>query len=186
MQLMLHSLQTFLKLLSSGLRLARLVKSCCHAASSTFNPNAVSLSGPNPAWELCSAVVRLTCAPPRRNLSCSRARFTKTIICLQVCLCCCTYMVIKFLSCGNGRCAELNFPFRETFAVSLMGHLRTYIFHNIKDHAYNSLSPGHGPRLMLEAFSFVATIAELSRNFARNFLKTDILTTCVTQNFCEN
>ena len=39
------------------------------------------------------------------------------------------------------------------------------MFHDIKDHAYNSLFPGHAPRPLLEAFSFVATVAELSQIF---------------------
>ena len=38
----------------------------------------------------------------------------------------CIRQVIKILASGNGRFAELNFPFRETFAVSFVGHLHTY------------------------------------------------------------
>ena len=69
--------------------------------------------------------------------------------------------VVEILASGNGRFAKRNFPFRETFAASFAGHF--LIIHDRKDDASNSSFPGHGPRPMLEAFSFVATIADLSR-----------------------
>ena len=95
--------------------------------------------------------------------------------------------VMKLLASANGRFAKRSFPFRETFAKLSRYLWRNILhaFHDDKDHAYNSLFPGHGPRPKLEAFSFVVAIAELDyrgsfAKFCEGFLKTDILTTCVT------
>ena len=67
---------------------------------------------------------------------------------------------MKILASGNGRFAKRNFPFRETFAVSFAGHVYTDLMVQ-----RIMLTTRHGRGPLLEAFSFVATIAELSRIF---------------------
>ena len=80
---------------------------------------------------------------------------------------CCTYTymraVINILSSGNGRFAELNFPFAK---LSLYLSQDTYIRIPWYQGSCLQLSlPGHGPWPMLEICSFVATVAELWRIF---------------------